>query len=40
MFLEDILTHLKEVNYCLRSLEQTVMDLFEARKGFVAKLDI
>ena len=40
MFLADITTHLNELNVRLQGPQQTVMNLFEAWKGFVAKLDI
>ena len=40
MFLVDITTHLNELNLRLQGTGQTVMCLFEVRKGFVSKLDV
>ena len=40
MFLVDIIMHLNELNLRLQGPGKTVIGLFEAWKGFVAKLDI
>ena len=40
MFLLDITTHLNELNLHLQGPGQTLMDLFDTWKGFVAKLDV
>ena len=40
MFLVDITMHLNEPNLRLQSPGKTVIGLFEAWKGFVAKLDV
>ena len=36
----DITTHLNELNLCLQGASQTVLDLFETWKSFVAKPDV
>ena len=40
MFLADITKHLNDLNLGLQAQGQTVLELFEHRKGFVSKLDI
>jgi len=40
MFLTDITKHLNDLNLGLQAQGQTVLELFEHRKGFVSKLDI
>ena len=40
LFLTDITTHLNELNLCLQGAGQTVLDLFETWKSFVAKFDV
>ena len=40
LFFTDITTHLNELNLRLQSAGQTVLDLFETWKSFVAKLDV
>ena len=40
LFLTDITTHLNELNLRLQGAGQTVLDLFETWKSFVAKLDV
>ena len=40
MFLADITTHLNKLSVRLQDLGQIVIDLFETRKGFLAKLDV
>ena len=40
LFLTDIITHLDELNLRLQGAGQTVLDLFETWKSFVAKIDV
>ena len=40
LFFTDITTHVNESNFCLQGAGQTVLNLFETWKSYVAKLDV